>query len=142
MARNTRTVLVVEQEAALRALLLQALATDGYHVLATGDGKDAVRVGARHENEIAVLVTDVILPGFDGGHLAELLTLDSPQLKVLYLDSGSASRTDIERHSHALAWDTTIIPLREEDWARTLSRAVRDALRRIEDQPDHTVLNL
>jgi len=77
MASNTRTVLVVEQEAVFRAVVTQVLATDGYRVLATGDGKDALRIAARHEDEVALLVTDIIVPGFDGGHLAELLTLGS-----------------------------------------------------------------
>jgi DNA-binding NtrC family response regulator len=141
MASKTRTVLVVEQEAALRTVVAQALATDGYRVLATGNGKDALRIAARHEAEVALLVTDLIVTGFDGGHLAELLTLDSPQMKVLYLDSGSASRTDTGRHLHALAWDATIIPLHERGWARALVRAVRDALRTIQHQPDHAMLD-
>ena len=141
MASNTHTVLVVEQEAVFRAVVTQALATDGYRVLATGDGKDALRIAARHEDEVALLVTDIIVPGFDGGHLAELLTLGSPHLKVLYLDSGSASRTDTERHLHALAWNALIIPLHEQGWIRALVRAVRDALRTIEHQPDHAMLD-
>ena len=140
MASNTRTVLVVEQEPALRAAVAQALSTEGYRVLATGNGKDALRMAARHEAEIALVVTDIIVPGFDGAHLAELLTLDFPQMKVLYLDSKSASRTATERHLNAIR-HATIIPLQERRWARALVSAVRDALRTGEDESDHVRLD-
>jgi DNA-binding NtrC family response regulator len=131
MANYSSTVFVVEPQAVLRAAVRKALVTNGYRVLATANGKDALRMAAWHDDEVTLLATDMIVPGFDGGHLAELLTLGSPQLKVLYLDSGRASRTDTERHLHGLAWDATIIPLHERGWARALVRAVRDALRTI-----------
>jgi len=140
MASNTRTVLVVEQEPALRAAVAQALSTEGYRVLATGNGKDALRMAARHEAEIALAVTDIIVPGFDGAHLVELLTLDFPQIKVLYLDSKSASRTATERHLHAM-WHATIIPLQEQRWVQALVSAVGDALRSGEDESDHVRLD-
>ena len=112
MASHSHTVLVVEQEAALRAVVAQALATDGYRVLATGNGKGALRMAARHDDEVALVVTDMIVPGFDEGHLPELLSLDSPQIKVLYLDpdlpaepilSGTCTRWRGTPRSHPVA---------------------------------------
>jgi PAS domain S-box-containing protein len=82
---GTETVLVVEDEAAVRSLTCELLRSFGYAVLEAGDGIDALRVAAAHEGELHLLVTDVVMPQMGGGELAQRLTERRPGLKVLYV---------------------------------------------------------
>ncbi len=82
--RGTETVLLVEDEDGVRALAFLVLQTQGYKVLAASDGKDALRVVAKHLGSINILVTDVVMPGMGGREVAEALQPRYPQMKVLY----------------------------------------------------------
>ena len=78
------TILVVEDEPAVREHSVASLRELGYRVLAASDGHAAMRVLAR-ETEIAVLFTDVGLPGgMTGRQLAEAARMLRPELKVVY----------------------------------------------------------
>jgi signal transduction histidine kinase len=81
---GTETLLVVEDEAAVRRLARQALERLGYRVLEAGDGRQALDVAAAHAGAIDLLVTDVVMPGMGGRELAEHLTGLRPGLRVLY----------------------------------------------------------
>ncbi len=81
---NGETILVVEDEPAVREHSVASLRELGYRVLAAGDGHAALRILAR-ETGIAVLFTDVGLPGgMTGRQLAEAARAQRPDLKVLY----------------------------------------------------------
>jgi len=79
------TVLLVEDEDALRQVALDLLERHGYHVLAARDGADAIRRATAHAGPIHLLVTDVVMPRMSGrelaGHLADL----RPDTRVLYM---------------------------------------------------------
>jgi two-component system cell cycle sensor histidine kinase/response regulator CckA len=122
------TVLLAESDNSLRQLVGDPLTREGYRVLFTSDGKQALHIAARHDYDIDLLLTDVILPGFYGWHLAELLKLDYPQLKVIYLASCPDCDARTERNTYALACDSKVIRLHESDCADTLVTAVRDVL--------------
>jgi signal transduction histidine kinase/CheY-like chemotaxis protein len=77
------TLLVVEDEDAVRRVALRALQRSGYRVFDAGSAEDAVALLA-DVGPIDLLVTDVVLPGMDGRRLAELLSQRSPGLAVLY----------------------------------------------------------
>jgi PAS domain S-box-containing protein len=79
------TVLVVEDEAGVRALVCQVLRTCGYTVLEAGRGTEAVRVWDEYRGPIHLLVTDVVMPEMGGPELANRLNRLRPDLKVLYL---------------------------------------------------------
>jgi PAS domain S-box-containing protein len=78
------TIVLVEDEAAVRELAFQSLKARGYNVLRAIDGRDALRVIEKWLEPIDLLVTDVVMPLMGGRELAELLRSTHPKTKVLY----------------------------------------------------------
>ncbi|GMV80854.1 MAG: hypothetical protein AMXMBFR7_20380 [Planctomycetota bacterium] len=83
--RGTETLLLVEDEDAVRALTRFTLQQCGYTVLEASHGEEAIRVATNHREKIHLLVTDVVMPGMGGRVLAERLLSLHPEMKVLYL---------------------------------------------------------
>jgi PAS domain S-box-containing protein len=81
------TILLVEDEAAVRRLTARILRREDYTVLEAGDGVDALEVAARHEGPIDLLITDVVMPRMGGREAAERLTAARPDLKVLFMSA-------------------------------------------------------
>ncbi len=79
------TVLLVEDEDAVRKLLGQVLQFRGYQVLEARTGEEALQLCRQHQGKIALLVTDVIMPGMNGRQLVEQVSAAQPDLKVLYM---------------------------------------------------------
>ncbi|HET8548663.1 MAG TPA: response regulator [Bryobacteraceae bacterium] len=86
---GTETVLLVEDEAAVRRMLREALTHAGYRVWEAGNGVEAVEQWADRSDEIDLLVTDIVMPAMNGLRLAEELLTRSPRLRVLFM-SGHA----------------------------------------------------
>ena len=82
---GSETVLLVEDEDAVRMLGLEVLQRHGYSVLEVRSGKEAFQVSGRHKGSINLLVTDVVMPGMSGRELAERLAPYRPDMKVLYM---------------------------------------------------------
>ena len=83
--RGTETVLVAEDEAAVRDLTVYILSACGYRVLEAADGQEAARVAAAHEGPIHLLLTDVVMPGAGGRSVAELLVIRHSDIRVLFV---------------------------------------------------------
>ncbi|MEM1205203.1 MAG: two-component regulator propeller domain-containing protein [Acidobacteriota bacterium] len=79
------TVLVVEDEHALRRLLCSLLRKSGYQVLEAAGGEEAFEMDRRFPGQIHLLVTDVIMPEIDGPSIARRLIQRRPNLSVLYV---------------------------------------------------------
>jgi PAS domain S-box-containing protein len=79
------TVLLVEDEDAVRALAREVLRRHGYVVLEARHGVDALRVAERHTDHIHLMVTDVVMPHMSGRDLAERLSTVRPKMKVLFM---------------------------------------------------------
>jgi len=79
------TILVVEDEAALRKIAVRTLEAVGYTVLSAADGDEALHVSSLHQGEILLLLTDVVMPRMGGSVLAQKLSLTRPSLKVVYM---------------------------------------------------------
>ncbi|WP_229075977.1 PAS domain S-box protein [Actinoplanes sp. DH11] len=77
------TVLVVEDEAALREVTCRILRRGGYTVLAAGNGDEALRLAA--DNPVDVLLTDVIMPGMLGRDVAAAVHRTQPGIRVLFM---------------------------------------------------------
>jgi len=83
--QRSETVLVVEDEDAVRAMTMEILESDGYKVLQACHGKEALHVCGKYEGPIHLIVTDVVMPGMNGRDLAERLARSRPEMKVLYI---------------------------------------------------------
>jgi PAS domain S-box-containing protein len=84
-AAAAETILVVEDEPAVRVLVEQTLQQLGYTVLEAGDGYEALRIADRHAGEIHLVVTDVIMPSMNGRELAMRLDAVRPGMRVLFM---------------------------------------------------------
>lgn len=84
-AGGTETILLVEDEPQLLSLVERMLSERGYHVLTAQTGPDALALATRQRGVIDLLVTDLVIPEFDGRALAERLTAMRPALAVIYM---------------------------------------------------------
>jgi CheY-like chemotaxis protein len=85
MPTGTETILLVEDEAAVRALSRHILQSCGYTILEAEDGREAVQVAQNYQGDIQLVVTDVVMPYLGGRQLAERLEAMRPGLKILFL---------------------------------------------------------
>ena len=123
MPSGSETILLVEDDPSLGAMLSQVLQLLGYVVLPCTSGAAALVRAAAHQGEIQLLVTDVVMPGMDGKALAQLMAAARPGIKVLYAsgypESVIAHRGVLEEDIHFLAKPFT---------PAALARRVRDVL--------------
>src|SRR3954471_4706155 len=87
--RGWETVLLVEDEDAVRALAREVLRRHGYVVLEAAHGLDALRVAERHPDDIHLMVTDVVMPHLSGRALAQRLASVRPHMKTLFMSGYS-----------------------------------------------------
>jgi len=79
------TILLVEDQAAVRLLAKEVLADAGHTVLAAGNGATALENAVNYDGNIDLLMTDVVMPGLNGPQLAAELAISRPDLRVLYI---------------------------------------------------------
>jgi PAS domain S-box-containing protein len=79
------TVLVVEDEEALREVTERIFTRNGYHVITAANGFEAIAMAARHPGDIHLLVTDVVMPKMLGKEVAEQVRKLRPDIEVLYM---------------------------------------------------------
>jgi two-component system cell cycle sensor histidine kinase/response regulator CckA len=79
------TVLLVEDEDAVRSFAARALGQRGYRVLEATTGTEALEIFARHDGDVDLVVSDVVMPEMDGPTLCERLRSQSPGLKVIFI---------------------------------------------------------
>jgi PAS domain S-box-containing protein len=85
------TILVVEDEAALREVTRRIFVRNGYHVITAASGPEAIDIVRGYEGEIHLLVTDVVMPQMLGKEVAEKILAIKPDIEVLFI-SGYARR--------------------------------------------------
>jgi PAS domain S-box-containing protein len=124
---GSETILLVEDEEQVRALVRTILQRFGYHVIEAQTGGDALLVSEKHAGAIDLLLTDVIMPHISGPQLAQRLS--RLVTKVLYM---SGYTGDSILHQGVL--DSSIALLQKPITQEALVRKVREVL----DSPPHT----
>jgi PAS domain S-box-containing protein len=105
--RGSETILVVEDEDAVRELVLDVLVRSGYTVLSASNGRQALGVWRSHGAGIDLLLTDVVMPGgMNGFELARRLRLENPGLAVVFTSGYSADTHD---EGHVLRHDVNFL---------------------------------
>jgi PAS domain S-box-containing protein len=97
-AGDGQTVLVIDDEPAMRVLTLSVLEEHGYRVLTATDGKEGLDCYARHRGTIAVVVTDIMMPGIDGGRLMQALYDMDPEARIVAVSGGLTREQVFERY--------------------------------------------
>jgi PAS domain S-box-containing protein len=117
------TVLVVEDEMALRTLTRAFLEAHGYRVLEAENSDAAIHISATFPGPIHLLLTDVIMPGMNGRDLAVQLTRSRLETRVLYM-SGYTENA-VGRNG---TLDSQVSLLQKPFTSKTLAQRVREAL--------------
>ncbi len=120
---GSETILLVEDEEAVRALAVRVLKEYGYRVLDTTSPRHAVELSERQEQPIDLLLTDVVMPGMSGRDIAKHLGFTRPKMKVLYV---SGYTDDIIAHHGVLEPGTAF--LQKPFTPEALARKVREVL--------------
>lgn len=97
---STASVLLVEDESSVRALMRFVLQQAGYQVLEAADGIEALDVNAGHRGVIDLLITDVVMPNMGGPQLAETLEQAYPDMRILFI-SGYNEDAELQARIHA-----------------------------------------
>jgi len=120
VAGGTEAILVVEDEAGVRDLACEFLRSSGYTVLDANDGVEACEISARFHGQIAMLLTDMVMPRMGGPELANRLHLTRPDIKTLFM-SGYSEYAGASKEQNSA--ETTV--LQKPFTKRTLLEHVR-----------------
>lgn len=93
--KGSETVLIVEDETAVRDVVSRILTNSGYTVLVASNGEDAFTLAKQYAGPIDMLVSDMVMPGMSGRELAELLGALRPGMKMLFM-SGHCENKDAD----------------------------------------------
>jgi two-component system, cell cycle sensor histidine kinase and response regulator CckA len=126
---GTGTILLVEDEDAVRAFAAKALERKGYTVLAAASGDEALELMEEHKDDITILVTDVVMPNMDGPTLAIKVREQRPDLPVLFMSGYAEEQL---RKSLSSAFDTAHVSFLPKPFSlKDLVQTVKDVLARI-----------
>jgi CheY-like chemotaxis protein len=84
-ARDGETILLIEDEPAVRSLARRVLESRGYSVLEAGNGKDAIQIADDCVGPIHLVLSDVVMPDMNGGMVAQRLHESRPECKLLFM---------------------------------------------------------
>jgi PAS domain S-box-containing protein len=127
LPRGHETLLVVEDEEAVREAMCGYLRSLGYTVLAASSGHEALSAASEHEGHIDLLITDVVMPKMSGRELSQMLTILRPGLKTIHI-SGYTDDAVLRHGIHELGAHFLQKPFR----LGRLGCEVRDTLGRTE----------
>jgi CheY-like chemotaxis protein len=121
--RGNETILVVEDQDAVRGFVVDALRQCGYHVIEAHDAREAIAESQRASGAIHLLLTDVVMPGMNGKELSEHLRELYPKLAVIFMSGYTADL--IARRGVP---DRDVAFLRKPFSVEELAQKVRDVL--------------
>jgi signal transduction histidine kinase/CheY-like chemotaxis protein len=122
------SILLVEDDPALRKMAAEVLRDAGYEVLTAPSGLDGLQVAAEHQGRLDVLLTDVVMPGMTGREIAEQIVARHPRIQVLYM-SGYTDDA-IDNHGlHGQALRVLQKPFTHDALLRHIHQALDDGVR-------------
>lgn len=121
--QGSETILLVEDEPGVRALLSTSLQQYGYIVLEAEHGAAALQLSGQHAGPIQLLVTDIVMPQLSGPELAVRLKATRPEIRTLFLSGYTGETID-----HASISDSTTMLLLKPIVPSAFERAVRTLL--------------
>lgn len=121
---GSETVLLVEDEDAVRELIMRVLTRHGYQTLKASNAEEALQCCAQYDGPIHLLVTDMIMPGMSGRDLAERLQPVRPEMHILYMSGYTADKA---LRPHGLAVERTPF-LQKPFTPRSFTQKVREVL--------------
>jgi two-component system cell cycle sensor histidine kinase/response regulator CckA len=123
LPRGCETVLLVEDEPAVRSLVARVLTNSGYRVFEASSGHDGWQAFQTHAHEIDLLLTDVVMPGIGGRELADRVRARRPDIKVLYMSGymDDPALRQVLMQTHATLLSKPFSP-------RTVAQRVREML--------------
>ncbi len=127
---NNETVLLVEDETAVRESASEYLAVQGYKVLKASQGPEAIQIAQKHKQAIHVLVTDLVMPHMSGVELSEKMIGLHPETKIVFMSGYSRNLlADPEnaQSRHAL--------LQKPFQLKALGQCIRKTLKRKDPTP-------
>jgi two-component system, cell cycle sensor histidine kinase and response regulator CckA len=98
-ALSRKTVLIVEDDDAVRDPAAEFLMMEGFKVLQARTGPEALRIVQESRSQLDLLVTDIVMPGMNGNEVADNLLKSHPSLSVLYMSGDSEKVSQINRTS-------------------------------------------
>ncbi len=122
--RGHETLLIVEDETAVRNMVKSALRNDGYQLLLAGSAEEAIEVADAHGRPIDLLLTDAIMPGKSGLELARLMLARQPGLPIIVMSGYT------EENLSVAGVGVPITVLQKPFTPRDLRRRIRDVLDR------------
>jgi signal transduction histidine kinase len=96
ISQGTETVLLAEDDEGVRSMIRTFLVRHGYDVLEARNGREVVEISESHEGPIHLLLSDIVMPDYDGPDLAEQVALRHPGVRTLFI-SGYAEPALVER---------------------------------------------
>ncbi|HKJ92345.1 MAG TPA: response regulator, partial [Longimicrobiales bacterium] len=121
-----RTILVVEDEEAVRSVVRRTLDREGYTILDAPNAEVALDLAAAYDGTIDLLLTDVVMPGMAGSELSQLLESQRPGLRVLYMSGHTEDeivRRGIDRDNVELLEK----PFSPQELSARVARLIADA---------------
>ena len=90
------TILIIDDEASIRSITGQTLEAFGYRVMSAADGAEGIAKYSQHANEIAVVLTDMMMPVMDGAAVIRILMRLNPNVKIIAASGLTAKRAEAE----------------------------------------------
>jgi CheY-like chemotaxis protein len=100
---STFTILVVDDEEALRRVVQRQLSKHGFRVVTASDGMEALHIATSVRDTVDLVITDVMMPNMNGGELAGELVTVCPNAKILFMSGFPGSLLDEREAASVLA---------------------------------------
>src|SRR5258708_4678032 len=98
---DTLTILIVDDDSVIRALIQGILSNHGYKTLCAQDGLDALELSRKHIGKIDLVVSDLEMPRMNGAALAERIIAERPETPILFI-SGYRGAIELPDHGEFL----------------------------------------